>query len=372
VLNPCKLIETLQQQGVEFFAGVPDSLLNGVCTYLASFVPSERHVITANEGNAIAMATGYHLATGTVPMVYMQNSGFGNALNPLLSLTEKHVYSIPMVLLIGWRGQEGIGDHAQHMAQGRLTLNLLEGLGIPYRVLYDGDENEEHVAYCVKEARRLNLPTALVATKGSMCGEKKTTTNGVYPMNREVVIRTVLDNCPKNALYVATTGRVTRELYFLRRERNQDVSNDFLNVGAMGHTISIAQGLALANPLRSVVCLDGDASAIMHMGSFTMVSILKIPNLLHIVLNNGAHESVGGQPTVGHLINFTQIAEGCGYETVGTAVETRLELEKALTQLLEKPHPAFVDVRIRMGIRKSLPPLDVSPVQLKKIWNNMK
>ena len=184
-------------------------------------------------------------------------------------------------------------------------------------------------------------------------------------MSREDVIRIVVDSSPSETLYVATTGRATRELYFLRRGKKQDLSHDFLNVGAMGHAISIAQGIAIANPSRQVVCLDGDAAAIMHMGAMTMTGILNAPNLLHIVLNNGAHESVGGQPSAGHLIDFTEIAEGCGYETIGRPAETEEELRKALTQLMQRERTAFIDARIHKGIRKNLPPLDIEPKMLR-------
>jgi phosphonopyruvate decarboxylase len=371
MLNQEKLINALQRQGVKFFAGVPDSFLNGFCTHLASLVSPECHVIAANEGNAVAIAAGYHLATGTIPLVYMQNSGMGNTINPLLSLTEKHVYSIPMVLLIGWRGQNGIGDHEQHIAQGRLTIRFLNDLEIPYRVLSDDDTKAAaDVVWGVQTAHETSLPVALVVPKGVCTGEKKfhTDLNDFYNMSREDVISTLLDNCPANTLYIATTGRTTRELYFQRQKRKQDTSCDFLNVGAMGHTLSIAQGFALAAPSRPVICLDGDASAIMHMGSLTMSGNLNIPNLLHIILNNGSHESVGGQPSVGHLIDFTLIAEGCGYETVAAPIETKQGLMDALARLTHRKRAALLDIRIQRRASKKLPPLNASPLQLKSLF----
>jgi len=365
-----KLVSTFTKNGVEFFTGVPDSYLNGFCTHISKFMPPRQHVIAANEGNAIAIAAGYHLATNTIPLVYMQNSGMGNALNPLLSLADKDVYSVPMVLLIGWRGQDGTGDHEQHIAQGRLTTVLLDDLGIPFRVLSSNeDETLDAAAWSVQTARETGLPVALVAPKGVCAGEKMPYLTDNYPMSREDAIRIVLDNSPADAIFVATTGRATRELFFLRRERGEDLSRDFLNVGAMGHALSVAQGLALADSSRQVICLDGDAALIMHMGSLSMCGKLNLPNLTHVVLNNGSHESVGGQPSVGHLINFTKIAEGCGYITTGAAVETQSQLTDALNMLSNRTCSAFIDIRIRCGIRKSLPPIDTSPGELKKIFS---
>ena len=367
MINQEKLIEAFRRQGVEFFTGVPDSFLNGFCTCLTSAAPPERHVITANEGNAVAMAAGYYLATGRVPLVYMQNSGMGNAVNPILSLTDKQVYSIPMVFLIGWRGQSGTGDHDHHAAQGRLTLTLLDDMEIPYRILSDNDADASaDAAWSVQTARESSLPAALVVPKGVCTGEKKPFENETYPLSREDAIRIVIEHSPPDAACVATTGRATRELYAVRTENGAYAARDFLNVGAMGHAVSVAQGLALADKSRPVICFDGDAAAIMHMGSLTMASKLDVPNLLHIVLNNGAHESVGGQPSAGHLIDFTGIAAGCGYETAGKAVETQRELCGAIERLSNRTRAGFIDVKIRKGIRKGLPSIDISTLELKK------
>lgn len=370
-----KFHEHLETEGIEFITGVPDSLLNGFCKYIETNLPKEKHVITANEGNAVGLAAGYHLATGSVPLVYMQNSGMGNAMNPLLSLTNKEVYSIPMILLIGWRGDPDVNDWAHHQKQGELTPELLEAMDIPYKTL-ENDEKEvfNSVTWAVDTVNNNNTPVALVVKKGVLSGTKNPSEYKQKRMSRENAIESVINNVPEDSLFVATTGRATREIYDLREINGQKHANDFLNVGAMGHASSIASGIALANDNKLVVCLDGDGSAIMHLGSLTTSGILNQSNFLHVVLNNGAHESVGGQETAANKINFTAIAENSGYNTLGRAVENKKDLKKAIKKLLEKNGPGFIDVRVCKGIRNDLLPnlSNVSLIDLKeKFMNNL-
>ena len=361
MINQEMFLHTLQSEGVNFFTGVPDSYLNGFCDYLLQNVALEKNVIAANEGNAIAIAAGHFLSTQEIPFVYMQNSGLGNTVNPLVSLVDERVYALTMILLIGWRGEPGTGDWAQHELQGEITLGLLELMHIPYDVLPDEDDKvTDIVKRAVSQARKNRKPYALVAPKGVMAGEKRNNKDQTYPMSREEAIELVLDHMPADTVYTATTGRATRELFFLRERRNESGKNDFLNIGSMGHASSVAFGIALAKPGRNVVCLDGDSAAMMHLGAMTMVRKYEVPNFLHIVLNNGAHESVGGQPSVGHLIDFTKIAESCGYKTVSRPVTTREELTHAIGTLLKEPSAGFIDVRIHKGMRGKLPPLDFS------------
>lgn len=361
--------DCLQQEGVKFFAGVPDTLLNEFCLYVETHLPHDRHVIAANEGNAIALAAGYHLSTGTIALVYMQNSGIGNAMNPLLSLTSKDLYAIPMVLLIGWRGDPAITDHVQHKKQGELTPILLEDMGIPYRVIEnDTDEALEAARWAVRTARGVSGPVALVAKRGGFeKGLKKDLAGepSIYSMSRERAIQCILTAMPKDTIFVATTGRATRELYGLCSTCGTDHCRYFLNVGAMGHASSIATGIALAHRTSRIVCLDGDAAAIMHLGALTTGAKLKLPNLLHVVLNNGVHESVGGQPSAGFTANLTAIAEHAGYKTVGGAIETEEALRNAIDGLRAAEGPAFIDVRVRKGIRKEIGPLNVDHIALK-------
>lgn len=359
MLNQKKVFAALAENGVTYFTGVPDSYLNGFCNYALANC-GERNVITANEGNAVALAAGHYFASRELPLVYMQNSGEGNAVNPLASLADEAVYAVPMLLLIGWRGQgNSEPNHPQHRLQGEITPGLLELLHIPYTVLTDDDEAfrktaEQAAAYC-RETRR---PYGLIAPKGVMADpDKPNSVDAAYPLSREEAMEIILDHMPGDTVYSATTGRATRELFFLREKRKETRDRDFLNVGAMGHASSVALGMALARPDRRFVVLDGDSAAIMHMGAMTMVSKLSVPNFLHIVLNNGAHESVGGQPSAGHLVDFTGIAEACGYATVGHPVTTEAELIEALERLRDCGRAAFIDCRIHKGLTRKLPPI---------------
>ena len=359
MLDQKRVFDALSANGVTFFAGVPDSYLNGFCTWAVKY-GGDRNVIAANEGNAVAIAAGHYFATGEVPLVYMQNSGLGNAVNPLASLVDRAVYAVPMLLLIGWRGQGNTEpNHPQHTLQGEITPQLLEIMHIPYVVLTDDDEAfartvGEAAAYC-RESRQ---PYALLSPKGVMAAsEKANDRDAAYPMSREEAMEVILDHMPADTIYAATTGRATRELFFLREKRGETRARDYLNVGSMGHNSSVALGIALARPERRVVALDGDAAAIMHLGAMTMVSKVHVPNFLHIVLNNGAHESVGGQPSAGHLVDFTAIAAACGYATVGRAAETKEELIRALGELQSCGRAAFIDCRIHKGLSRTLPPI---------------
>ena len=358
MLDQKRVFGTLARVGVTFFTGVPDSYLNGFCNYALAHFP-ERNVIAANEGNAVGIAAGHWLAGGELPLVYMQNSGLGNAVNPLVSLADEHVYAVPMLLLIGWRGQPGTGDWPQHTTQGEITPGLLELMHIPHAVLKDDAEDfdrtaEQAAAWC-REHRR---PFALIAPKGVMAGEKVNSLNEKYPLSREQAIEILLDQMPADTVFCATTGRATRELFFLRERRGENKARDFLNVGSMGHCSSVALGIALQKPDCPVVVLDGDSASLMHLGAWTMVSKLRAPNLLHVVLNNGVHESVGGQPSAGQLVDFVRIAEGCGYRTAGKPAENGPELIEQIALLRDGGQAALIDCRIHKGLSGRLPPLE--------------
>ena len=361
MLDQEMVFKALEENGVTFYTGVPDSYLNGFCNYALAHFP-KRTVIAANEGNALAIGAGHYFATREIPLLYMQNSGMGNAVNPLASLADKNVYSVPMLLLIGWRGQPGAGDHPQHVLQGEITPGLLDVMHIPYAILED---NEESFAQTVKKAadycHETRQPYGLIAPKGVMAAsEKANAADAVYPMSREEAIEVILDHMPEDTIYSATTGRATRELFYLRERRGETKARDFLNVGSMGHASSVALGIALAKPDRYVTVLDGDSAAIMHMGAMTMVSKVSAPHFLHVVLNNGAHESVGGQPSAGHRIDFTKIAEGCGYATCGRPATNREELIEAIRYLKDVGRAAFIDCRIHKGLSGKLPEIRFS------------
>lgn len=359
MLTQAKVFEALARNGVTFFTGVPDSYLNGFCNYALANFP-DRNIIAANEGNAVGIAAGHYFASKEIPLVYMQNSGEGNAINPLASLVDKDVYAVPMLILIGWRGQgETEPNHPQHRLQGEVTTKLLDVLHIPYTVLTELDDEfsgiiEKAVTYC----RKTRQPYALIAPKGVMAdSDKSNIIDDSYPLSREEAIEIILEHMPTDAIYCATTGRATRELFFLRDKRGETKDHDFLNVGSMGHASSVALGIAMEKPDRNVVVLDGDSAVIMHMGSMTMISKVKVPNFMHIVLNNGVHESVGGQPSAGYLVDFTKIAEACGYATVGFPVETRKELVEAVKKLKDCGRASFIDCRIHKGLTRKLPPI---------------
>lgn len=359
MLDQKKVFETLEENSVNFYVGVPDSYLNDFCNYALAKFPGQT-VIAANEGNAVGIAAGHYFATKEIPLVYMQNSGEGNAINPLASLADKDVYAVPMLLLIGWRGQDNTEpNHPQHNLQGKITPKLLEVMHIPYSVLTDSDEEfkstvEKAVKYCT-ETRQ---PYGLIAPKGIMADSvKPNSVDETYPMSREEAIEVILDCMPSDTVYCATTGRTTRELFFLREKRKETKVHDFLNVGSMGHASSVALGIAMSKPERHVVVLDGDSAAIMHMGAMTMVSKVNVPNFMHIVLNNGAHESVGGQPSAGYLLDFTKVAEACGYATVGKAVESEDALVAAIDKLKSCGSASFIDCRIHKGLFRKLPPI---------------
>lgn len=368
MINLNNLYTTLENAGVSFISGVPDTLLNDFCIGLEDSWDFG-HILAANEGNAIALATGYHLATNTVPLVYMQNSGLGNAMNPLISLTDKCVYSVPLVMVIGWRGEPGSSDWPQHQLQGEVSPVLLNSLGIKYKILTEDEEMSlEAIKWAVKEAKKNNQPTALLVKKGVLAKKEKSgfeSDQSTYSMSREEAIKEIVKSAPQNTSFVASTGRITRELHAIREDLGHSHSFDFLNVGAMGHTLSIAAGIAAADSNKPVICLDGDAAAIMHLGSMPVTASLSLGNLTHIVLNNGAHESVGGQRSVGHDIDLIGIANASGYKTHGKFIETQLELNQAITSLTNFDKTSFIEVRIKKGMRENMPVLKMIPVDQK-------
>lgn len=360
------LISRLNELGLTFFTGVPDSLLNDFCLGLESICGKD-NIMTANEGNAIGVASGYHLSTGKIPVVYMQNSGIGNAMNPLISLTHRDVYSIPMILVIGWRGDPSVKDHAQHKKQGELTTVLMDDMDIPYSILDSDDNVIDKFRWAKEKAEEISSPVALIVRKGILSRKEKKQT---YPestlMNREEAISAVLDILGGNAFYLGTTGRATRELHEQLKIHGIPAGKEFLNVGAMGHISSIGLGLAMGAPDRKIVVFDGDASTIMHLGNLATVGRYQPANLIHIVLNNGVNESVGGQISPGHMIDLTQIAKACGYLTVESAITDRETLVSTVEEFDKENRPCFIDLRVRQGIRKDMPKLDIDHRQSKE------
>ena len=360
MVNQAQLFESLDKLGVKFFTGVPDSLLNDFCLYLVNNIPDGHHVMAANEGNAIAIAAGNYMATGNIPVVYMQNSGIGNATNPLLSLTHDCVYGIPMILVIGWRGDPSINDHAQHKKQGELTPVLMSDMDIPYEILDADDTVIDKFTWAVNKAKEISAPVALIAKKAILTQkEKKQTYADSKLMNREEVVAAVVDVLGADAIYLGTTGRATREVHEQLIAHGIGEGHEWQNVGSMGHVSSVGLGLALARPDKRIVVFDGDAAAVMHMGALATNCRYKAGNMLHIVLNNGVNESVGGQPSAGYLIDLTTVAKACGYRTVGHAVETKEELQQIVRENHSDEMPLFIDVHVRQGIRSDMPKLNI-------------
>lgn len=363
-----QLFEALDKLGVDFFTGVPDSLLNDFCLYMTKNMPTEQHVMAANEGNAIAIAAGHYMATGKLPLVYMQNSGIGNATNPLLSLTHNCVYGIPMLLVIGWRGDPAISDHAQHKKQGELTPVLMKDMDIPYEILDDENTVVDKFAWAVEKAKEISSPVALIAKKAILTEKVK---KQEYPesmlMNREEAVAAVVDVLGNDAVYLGTTGRATREVHEQLKQHGVAQGHEWQNVGSMGHVSSVGLGIALAKPKQKVVVFDGDAAVVMHMGALATNCRYKAGNMIHIVLNNGVNESVGGQPSAGFVVNLTRAAEACGYRTPGHAVETKEELQSIIRDnQIGDNMPLFVDVHVRQGIRNDMPKLGIDHQAVKR------
>lgn len=359
--------QLLKSNSIDFFAGVPDSLLSSFSQYLESSASRKQHIITANEGSAVALALGHHLATASTPLVYMQNSGLGNAYNPLVSLADPEVYSIPMVLLIGWRGQPGIKDEPQHKKQGAITLSTLETMGIPYLQLNASTENtSDGVNQLIKKAKTESRPVAIVVSKNTFLNdmlEKASVAPPTSLFTRENAIELIVKSLPTNAKVVCTTGMASRELFELREKQSQPHNNDFLTVGGMGHASQIALGVAMYDK-NDIVCIDGDGAALMHMGSLAINGNSQLPNFKHIVLNNGCHDSVGGQATLGKQVELTQIARSCGYH-FSERVTSQDELNSALPKLFASSLPAFLEVVIDRGRRQGLGRPTETPLQCK-------
>jgi phosphonopyruvate decarboxylase len=356
MIEPVDLLNAFVDHDVTFFTGVPDSLLKEFCFLVSRELPAERHVIAANEGNAVAIAAGHFVATGNPALVYMQNSGLGNAVNPLTSLADPEVYSIPMILLIGWRGQPGCPDEPQHVKQGRITCAMLDSMGIPFVVIGPETRNiSELVSELKATASGDRRPVAILAKEGTFAkATEPAPRSETLSVSRETAIQKVAALAPEQAVIVSTTGKASRELYECRISAGASGERDFLTVGSMGHASSIALGIALARPSDRVICLDGDGAALMHLGSMCIIGQSTCANLLHIVLNNGAHESVGGQPTVGYNVNLSGIAQSAGYRVL-SPVKTEGELELALAAALsDAVGPTFLEVLVTSGSRNDL------------------
>lgn len=368
MIKPKFFIEALGSHGVNFFTGVPDSLLKNICAYITDTLPKEQNIIAANEGGAMGIAAGYYLATGKIPVVYMQNSGEGNIINPLASLTDKEVYNIPVLLLIGWRGRPGVHDEPQHVKQGKITTGLLNTMGINYTVLSKEEcTAQKQIDQAVTYMQQTNECYALVIEKDTF--ENYTLLNKVdngLTLSRESAIEMVVSCLQDDAVVVSTTGMISRELFEIRERNGQGHEHDFLTVGSMGHASQIALGIALQQPDRPVYCFDGDGASIMHMGNMAITASMTPKNYIHVIFNNGAHDSVGGQPTVGLNICLTAIAEAVGYKkTISVSLEQ--QLKSAIIEAKTSEGPVLLEIKVKKGNRKDLGRPTTTPIENKKI-----
>lgn len=371
MIKPSTFYDLLLKNGTDFFAGVPDSLLKNFCAYVTDNAPEDKHIISANEGSATALAAGYHFATGKIPLIYMQNSGEGNMINPLLSLADPDVYSVPMLILIGWRGEPGVHDEPQHVKQGKVTCSLLDAMQVPYEVLTNSeDELAAQLERAYAHIRKNSAPFALVIRKGTFDDYVLQNNRPVEAeMKREEAIESVILNSPEKAAFVSTTGMASRELFELREKHGMGHERDFLTVGSMGHASQIALSIALVKKERPIVCIDGDGATIMQMGGLATIGTRAPENMVHIVMNNGAHDSVGGQPTVGLAIDIPAIARACGYKKVYT-VSTKDELISTMKEISASfeagnSELTFVEIKVTKGARKDLGRPTTTPIQNK-------
>lgn len=357
MINTEFFVSALSKQGMDFFVGVPDSLLKDICAFLEDTSEKGKYIIAANEGNALAMAAGYYMATQKIGVVYMQNSGLGNIINPLLSLNDDEVYGIPALLIIGWRGEPGVKDEPQHKKQGKVTLDLLKVCGIEYDLI-DRDTSSEELIRIIDESKQAMLSNnkvrALVVRKDTFSPYKssKEKLSGSGLMKREEAIYCILDHMDRESLIVSTTGKTSRELFEAREQRGESHERDFLVVGSMGHTSSIALGVAL-NTDQRVYIFDGDGSFIMHMGGAAILGQSEADNIVHLIFNNGAHESVGNQRTIGKEIPIADVARLFGYKYC-RKVQNQEQLAVALREVLELRGKALIEIDIAVGSRSDL------------------
>ena len=368
MLDPIAFLDDCRRLGIDFFAGVPDSLLKSFCAVLTTEAERSgagiRHVIAANEGGAVALAAGHFLANGRPALVYMQNSGEGNAVNPLLSLADPAVYGIPLVMLVGWRGEPGIPDEPQHRAQGELTVPLLDAMRIPSEILpAEPDEAANSLRRLTERALRESRPVALVVRKGTFAtGAKAPARPDLSDLPREEALREILRLLPPDALVVGSTGMISREIFELREAAGEQHDHDFLTVGSMGHASQIALGVHLERPDRAIVAIEGDGALLMHLGHLAIVASRANGNFLHIAINNAAHDSVGGQPTAAGGIDLADVARACGYVVLPTASDAA-GIRAALADSVPGNKPRFLEIRVRKGARPDLGRPTVTPAE---------
>ena len=373
MIDPEDFLQTFLDLEVKFFTGVPDSLLKEICFCFNNSLSKSKHVIASNEGSAIALGIGHYLATSRPALIYMQNSGLGNTINPLVSLSHKEVYSIPSILLIGWRGEilddnSQLDDEPQHRAQGKITCKQLKLMGIDYFIL---DKNTKNYKKLIKQNLEISLkkkvPFAILVRKNIFLKNKIINNHRNNPklLSRENIIREIINLIPKNTFIVSTTGFASRELFEIRKIKKMAHSKDFLTIGGMGYASQIAVGIALAKPNQKILCIDGDGSLLMHSGVLAINALC--PNFVHILINNGVHDSVGAQPTNADRIKLSKLAKEFGYEYSKT-VENKIDLRKSLKEVFVQNKSSFIEIISLKGARLDLARPDLPPKKLKELF----
>lgn len=355
MIHPKDFFDALVDNNVTKFSGVPDSLLKYVCAYISDNASDDSHMITANEGSAVALAVGQYISSGNPSLVYMQNSGIGNAINPLLSLADERVYGVPMILLVGWRGEPGVKDEPQHIKQGAIMERFLTACDLPYEVI---DENVVNIADVIKRnvnfAKEKSTPIILLAKKGVFAEYKlQNMVDDISNLAREEAIREVINASDSKDIFVSTTGMPSRELFEIRVSNNQSHEHDFLTVGSMGHASMIALGISQSYSDNNVICIDGDGASLMHLGNLTSVGQSKATNFIHVILNNAAHDSVGGQPTLANHVSLSNIAKSCGYNSV-RSINNCEDILSAITNAKNNTGPHFIEIKVKKGARSDL------------------
>lgn len=353
--------------GSDFYAGVPDSQLKALCNALMHTygIDPRHHLIAANEGNAVGLAAGYHLATGKVPVVYLQNSGIGNIINPVASLLNDRVYGISCIFIVGWRGEPGVHDEPQHVFQGEVTLRLLEDMEIePFVLSADTTEAELRERMDGWQPRlAAGKSVAIVVRKGTLTYDQPVKYSNDNVLLREEAIRCIADVSGEDVI-VSTTGKASRELFEIREANGQSHAHDFLTVGSMGHSSSIALGIAMNRPDTRVWCIDGDGAVLMHMGAMALIGANRPKNLIHVVMNNAAHETVGGMPTVAGQVDLVGVAKACGYSHA-LRVHDRENLIRALEEAMGQQELTFLEVCAGIGSRADLGRPTTTPMENK-------
>ena len=364
MIAPARLYNFLREKGIDFYTGVPDSLLKYFLKYLHDNAAENGHVITANEGLAVGLAAGRYFATGKLPLVYLQNSGLGNLVNPLTSLADREMYAVPMLLLVGWRGRPGVKDEPQHTKMGRVTIPMLEVLEVPvYHLEADEKKSFEKINKAAAQAMSEQRPVALLVPEDIFETYEGKIEQNSYQIIREDAIRKILDALNGNETVICTTGKTGREFYELNLAAGKKISRYLLSAGAMGHANHIALGINMQGN-EKVILLDGDGAVLMHMGSLSTIGHHSRRGLIHIVINNGSHESVGGQPTEGFFSELCGVAKACGYQSA-TCINNEEELEKWISVGLDFSTTQFVEIRTNKQSRKDLGRPKGNPVEWK-------